>query len=159
MNCPWHRSLPSNTDSRRTKSDGLQHVGRPTNPAVDKDFKVWIGEHVALLEFIDNLYEDFNTGSGEFLMIGKGIRQRSGGSGSCDVRVVDRCIVTQTSAQPSEPIRCRLTHGYYTRANQIISALHSTHRRRTHLKTTPCIPASTAITASYTKQINNPPPR
>lgn len=59
--------LPSDTNSSRTERDSLQDIRRTTDTAVDKDLKVGVGEHFALLEFVDDLYEDFDTRSGEFL--------------------------------------------------------------------------------------------
>lgn len=59
--------LPSDTNSSRAERDSLQDIRRTTDTAVHKDLEVRVGEHFALLEFVDDLYEDFDTRSGEFL--------------------------------------------------------------------------------------------
>jgi hypothetical protein len=87
--------LPSDTDGSCTKRNSLQDIRRTTNTAIDKDFKVGVGEHLALLEFVNNLYEDFDTGSGKFLI---SVIQESLAVGELmlfqDLRVVGRCIIT-----------------------------------------------------------------
>lgn len=67
---------PSNTDRGCAESYRFQHVRRPPDSTVDHNFEVRDGPHVALLQFGDDLDEDFDTGPSELLWEGMAISPR-----------------------------------------------------------------------------------